>query len=130
MSSKGFGASRRRAECGSPPHRTSNSEFFGTEDLLRHLFELSQAITNDYKVSLPYSGVPRGEGRLRKAAYTRRGFSQVYSHRRRRSRIAEPNTYLPRLVCYDTSHCAVGTAYLDIFLLRPLRDNQCPSRRG
>jgi hypothetical protein len=23
-------------------------EFFGTEDLLRHLFELSQAITNDY----------------------------------------------------------------------------------
>ncbi len=24
-------------------------EFFGTEDLLRHLFELSQAILNDYK---------------------------------------------------------------------------------
>jgi hypothetical protein len=24
-------------------------EFFGTEDLLRHLFELSQAIANDYK---------------------------------------------------------------------------------
>ena len=24
-------------------------EFFGTEDLLRHLFELSQAILNDYE---------------------------------------------------------------------------------
>ena len=24
-------------------------EFFGTEDLLRHLFELSQAIANDYQ---------------------------------------------------------------------------------
>jgi len=39
-------------------------EFYGTEDLLRHLFELSQAILNDYK---RFQGLVEEESKVRNA---------------------------------------------------------------